>query len=336
MFTPKIPKEGAILRNYLTEPLDTSTDEDINSFENQYIAVMMPIDTILWFAKNNWKCPNNSLNRQILSEANWRNERQALLNYGKNLKINTKATLCSTFHNFSTSYLIWLEFTGPDQLKHKIDFYINEKSRDSTKTYAIKIIDGIPCEAVYNTIIGSSTIDPRIARKLNSIGSITWSGTAESKTQYKLNSYNQQKLFEKVAADCPFVELSPLDCFDDYLYRGDPGKLADYDLTVTLKDGSKIATRIDLKLLRELNFETIQMQNPHDAEIIIASALLDSSLIAGGRFSEPKSGIRVEETEEFKDFISLFKTALQQTPPQYIKIHNIDTDTGKVSYTFFG
>jgi hypothetical protein len=329
MFIPKTPAENTVLRSYLS-------DENATYFENQYIILTIPIDTILRLAANYWKCPKSVLNRQILSEADWYTERQALLNYGKNLKINTKAPLCSTSHKFGTSYLVWLEFTGPDLVMHKLDCYINEKSSANGNTQAIKVIDGIECENVYNDIINKNMISLTVARKLNSIGSITWSGTAESKTQYKLNSYNQQKLFEKVAADCPFVELRQLDCFDDYLYRGDPGQLADYDLTVALKDGSKITTRIDLKLLRDLDFETIQKQNPHDAEIIIASALLDSNLVAGWRFSEPESGIRVEETEEFKDFMILFKTALQQTPPQYIKIHNIDTSTGKVSYACFG
>ena len=335
MFIPKIPVEDTILRDYSVNSAIIDTNENINSFENQYITVIMPINTILWFAANNWKCPKSTINRQILSAADWETEKQALIAYGKNLKINTKASLCSTFNKNNTSYLIWLEFTGPDLIKHKLDIFMNEKSKDGTKIYAIKGIDGVLCDTIYNAIINNSVIDPRIAKKLNSIGSVTWTGTAESKTQYKLNSFRQQKLFEKTAAECPFVELRQLDCFDDYLYRGDPGQLADYDLTVTLKNGVKVTTRLDLKLLHDLSFESIEEQNPHDAEIILASALLDTGSVKGGRFFDPIDGIKIEDTEEFKKFIELFKTVLKANPRQYIKIYDIDTTTGKVTYSFF-
>ena len=336
MFIPKILVEGAVLRDYSVNSAIIDTNEDINSFENQYVTIMMPINTILWFTENLWKTPpGNATNRQILSAANWTLERAALLAYGKNLNINTKASLCSTYHTNGTSYLVWLEFTGPDHIKHKIDVYINEKSKDGTKTYAVKGIDGVPCDIIYDAIINNGVIAPRIAKKLNSIGSVTWVGSAEAKTQYKLNSFRQQKLFEKVADECQFVELRQLDCFDDYLYRGDPGQLADYDLTITLENGTKITTRLDLKLLHDLSFESIEKQNPHDAEIILASALLDAGSVKGGRIFNPVGNVRIEETKEFKHFIESFKSTLKANPKQYIKIYDIDTTTGKVTYSFF-
>ena len=331
MFIQKTLESSAILRDY--ESSEVALDENLNSFENQYVVLQIPTDRLLYLAQK-WKWPKNDKNPQLLPEGAWEAERTALLTYGKNLKINTKAELCGTFHTHGTSYLIWLEFTGPDNIYHKIDIYLNKKSIKG-ELYATKVIDGVPCQIVYDSIIHSKVIVPRIAKKLNSIGSVTWEGNAEGKTQYKLNSFIQQKLFEKAAEVCPFVELRQLDPFDDYLYRGDPGRLADYDLTIIRKDNTRVTTRIDLKLLHMLDHDTIKQQNYHDADVIIATALLDSSSIMGDRVDNFDVADRIENTEEFAEFMRLFKKTLEENPPKYIKIRHIDTDTGAVIYDFF-
>ena len=327
MFIQKTPTPNTILRSYLS-------NEDTTAFENQYIVLTMPLNTILWFAKNQWKCPKHAEHRQILSALDWQKEREALLAYDTNLKINTKAQLCSTYHTQGTSYLVWLEFTGPDSAVHKLDCYINEKSRDGKTTYAIKVVDGIECETVYTEIIAKGYINPAVARKLNSIGSITWDGSAESKTQYKLNSFCEQKCFEKAAAACPFVELRQLDCFDDFLYRGDPGSLADYDLTLILENGTKLTTRVDLKLLNNLDTIKDQTKKAHDAELLLAASLLTPDT-DGYWVKPPKHAVRIEHTKEFQIFMQLFENELKKHSHQYIKIHSIDTETGRVIYDFF-
>lgn len=331
MFVQKILTSDAILRDY-TKP-ESTLDESLTSFENQYILLHVSASRLIYLAQK-WSCPKNEDNRLILPEFAWKEEHAALLAYGKNLKINTKATLCGTSHTYGTSYLIWLEFTGPDNAEHRLDIYINEKSSKG-ELYATKVIDGVPCKTVYDSIIYNRTITPRIAKKLNSIGSVTWEGGAEGKVQYKLNSFSQQKLFEKAAEDCSFVELRQLDQYDDYLYKGDPGRLADYDLTIIREDGTKVTARVDLKLLYRLDFDTIEKQNRHDAEIIIATALLDTDHIMGKRVFNLEATNKLEDTKEFKEFMLLFKKTLKETPPQYIKINYINTETGKVIYDFF-
>jgi hypothetical protein len=334
MFIQKMLVANNIVRDYLADGPDLDINENPNSFENQYVVLTVPIERLLWLADKKWKWPKNDKNPQLLPEKLWMEERSALLAYGKNLKIATKAALCGTFHNYGTSYLIWLEFTGPDNIQHKIDIYINEKSSTGER-YATKVIDGVPCEYIYKSIIGAGIIVPRIAKKLNSIGSVTWDDSTEGKVQYKLNSFIQQKLFEKTAEDCPFVELRQLDPYDDYLYKGDPGRLADYDLTIIRKDGTKVTARVDLKLLHKLDFDIIEKQNRHDAEIIIATALLDADHIKGKRVFNLEVVDKIENTKEFEEFMLLFKKTLKETPPQYIKINYIDTETGKVTYNFF-
>ena len=322
MFIPNIPAENTVLRSYLY-------NEKATTFENQYLILDISISTFLHIAER-WKCPNFKDNRQILAVEHWKNEYQAFLAYGSSLVVNNKAQLCGTFYNtYGTSYLVWLEFTGPDEVMHRLDCFIRETDGNVTK-----VVDGISCEDVYTDITTKGYINPSVARKLNSIGSVTWDGTAESKTQYKLNSFRQQKLFEKVAAECSFVELKQLDCFDDFLYRGDPGRLADYDLTLILENGTRLTTRIDLKLLNDLNTLEEQKKKAHDAELLVASALLAPN-IKGQWVVPPKHAIHIEDLDEFKDFMKLFKAALVNEPPQYIKIHNIEPDTGRVIYEFF-
>ncbi len=319
MFIPKIP-ENAILRSYLY-------NTEATAFKNQYVSIVFNLQALLNKAQN-WYCPKSKENRQTLPASNWQIERQALIAYGDSLVINTNAQLCSTFHNKAgISYLVWLEFTGPDAIIHKLDCVVDETIGDITK-----IVDGIECETVYDDIITKGSINPSVAKKLNSIGSITWQGSAEAKTQYKLNSFRQQKCFEKAAEQCSFIELRQLDCFDDYLYRGDPGCIADYDLTLILDDGTRLTTRVDLKLLMDLN--TIQDQKAHDAELLIASALLTSD-IQGHWVKPPRHNCQIGKIDKFKQFMTLFKEELNKEASQYIKIHRIDPNTGKVVYDFF-
>lgn len=323
MFIPKTPAENAVSRSYLY-------DAKATAFENQYILLNSDTKTFLDEAQH-WNCPNSKNNRQILSSDNWRIEHEAFLAYGANLVVNAKAQLCGTFHNFGTSYLVWLEFTGPDKVVHKLDCFIKETT---SNLQVMKVIDGIECEAVYIDIITKGFIDPSVARKLGSIGSITWQNTAEAKTQYKLNSFVEQKCFERAAAECPFVELRQLDCFDDFLYRGDPGCLADYDLTLILENGTRLTTRIDLKLLNNLSTLPEQQKKAHDAELLIAAELL-TDLTNGYWVKRPKHATRIEHTQEFQKLIQMFEAELEKNPYKYINIHSIDINTGRVIYNFF-
>jgi hypothetical protein len=331
MFIKEILKEGLIVRDYTDVLIDDCIDLYQNSFENNYIVLSVPPRVVQFLAKN-WKCPRNELNRQVLSADLWEKERAALLAYGNDLNITQKAELCGTYYNFECpSYLIWLEFTGSDGVTHKLDAYINETSRKGD-IYATKVIDGVPCEEVYSSIINTGHINPKVAKRLNSIGSVKCVGSAEEKVQYKLNSWKQQTVFETAADDCSFVTLKQLDKFDNYLYKGDPGRLADYDLTIKCSDGTQITARVDLKLL--LNKLTLSDQVAHDAELLLASTLFTDEVF-GERRVNSSSNPKIEETAEFKEFMLRFKARLSEAKPCFIKINKIDTATGKVDYEFY-
>ena len=330
MFIQNLVNEHFIAHNYTDKLIEERLDSTPNSFENNYIELLIVPNRLQYLARS-WKCPKSQENRKVLSELDWENERAALLAYGSSLQINKRAELCGTFHKFGISYLIWLEFTGADGIKHKIDIFLNKTSK-SGKIYAEKIIDGVKCVDIYNCIIDNKPIDPIVAKKLNSIGSITWSGTAEEKVQYKLNSWKQQAIFEAAANSCSFVTLKQLDPFDNYLYKGDPGSLADYDLTLKCADGTEVSARIDLKLLKS-RF-TLQNQIAHDAVLLLASILCTDKIV-GKRIDQFNCAVKIEETQEFKKFMSVFKQKLRDAGNCFIKIKRIDTNTGKIDYEFF-
>lgn len=330
MFIHNLLKENTIARNYTDALIEDYIDENPNSFENNYIMLSITPSRLKYLAKD-WKCPKNADNRHLLPETEWEKERAALLAYGSDLKINQRAELCGTYHKYGTSYLIWLEFTGADSIKHKLDTFIRQSSSKG-ETYATKVIDGVECSAIYNTIISNKDINPIIAKKLNSIGSVKWTGSVETKVQYKLNSWKQQTIFEAAADELEFITLKQLDPNDNHLYKGDPGQLADYDLTVQLANSSKITARLDLKLL--LNSFTLSDQVAHDAEILVASTLLTNEIV-GERRSNHDCRVKIEETEEFKQLMLKFKQKLKEAGRCFIKINKINTETGAVDWEFF-
>lgn len=330
MFIHNLLKENTIARNYTDALIEDYIDKNPDSFENNYIMLSIAPSRLRYLAKD-WNCPKNTENRRLLPETEWEKERAALLAYGSDLKINQRAELCGTYHKYGTSYLVWLEFTGADGINHKLDTFIRQSSSKG-ETYATKVIDGVECSTIYNTIVSNKNINPIIAKKLNSIGSVKWTGTTESKVQYKLNSWKQQTIFEAAADELDFVTLKQLDANDNHLYKGDPGQLADYDLTLQLANGSKITTRLDLKLL--LDRLTLCDQAAHDAELLVASTLLTNEIV-GERRSNFDCNIKIEETEEFKQLMLKFKQKLQEAGQCFIKINKINTESGSVDWEFY-
>lgn len=156
------------------------------------------------------------------------------------------------------------------------------------------------------------------------IGAETWTGSAESKVQKKLNSYIQSTIFEK-ACDSVGIKYKQLDDFDNYLYRGNPGRLADYDLTFS--DGSTI--RIDLKLIQETT--DLATQNPHDAELLISSDWRTSDVKYHRVFGQAS----IENTVEFKKLLDAFREEQQAAGKCFIHINKIDLETGAVNYIKF-
>ena len=222
---------------------------------------------------------------------------------------------------------MWLVFTGVDNKKYLLDVYLNEKQL-SGKINCIKKIDprSPKCFDIYNSIVNDGVIDPSTAKLLPSIGSRTWTGSVENKVQKKLNSEVQSIIFEAACRTCD-IEYTRLDQFDDLLYAGDPGRLADYDLII---EGQKI--RIDLKLLENLTKEKFDQQNPHDAQLLVGSNWHSGDAACHRVIGLPA----VENSLKFKTLLQTFSKLLVDLGAVFLHIDKIDLDTGKVDFVKFG
>jgi len=323
-------------------------DRLVESYENsnytnvlieQFVKLYIEPWRFNYLAKS-WKCPKSEVNRAILSAEDWEKERQLFLAAGKNIVVNNTAEVCATAYNYGKSYLVWLEFIAPDNTVHKIDAWIQETGKNANfgkqGKNAEKFIDPRSplCQDIYDSIVNKGYIDPNIAKLLNSVGSLTWTGNKEQRVQKKLNSFIQQKLFEKAVdyaiKNCKInVVLLQLDKFDDYLYKGDPGKLADYDLRITTSTDI-FSARIDLKLLEDN--DTAKNQNPHDADLLIVSNWRDAKV----GFYRVTGNPGIEKTEEFQTILQLFNEMLISAGKCFIHISKIDEETGKVDFNMFG
>lgn len=311
------------------------TDLLIEDYAHELVDQWVKLNIEPWrynYLAQNWKCPNSKENRAILPEEQWKKEKEAFLACGKDVEVFDEAEICGTYYGpYGKTYLVWLEFWGQDGEMHTIDVWINENGKNVQN--AEKFIDPRSplCKDAYESIVSNGSIPAEIAELLPTIGSKTWTSSTENKVQKKLNSWKQQSIFEDVVNNSGLnIKLIKLDKFDDYLYRGDPGKLADYDLILTTKDGIEFKARIDLKLLEDN--ETSKDQNPHDAELLITSEWRTGA-VSSYRFSgEPG----IEDTEEFKTLLSLFNQALLAAGKCFLHINNIDLKTGKVDFALFG
>ena len=223
------------------------TDSLIEDYDNQLQNHWVNLSIEPWrfnYLAKNWKCPKDPENRAILPEAQWQKNLDLFLACDKAVRVNTKAEICRTSYGpYGKSYLVWLTFLDVDGVEHTMDVWISEQGKNTKN--AEKCIDSRSplCQDIYDAIVKNGRISPEIAKLLSTIGSKTWTGSTESKVQKKLNSHIQQKIFEEAANTCN-IKLIKLDPFDEHLYRGDPGRLADYDITI---EGQTV--RIDLKLL---------------------------------------------------------------------------------------
>jgi hypothetical protein len=277
------------------------------------------------FLAKKWKCPTNIENRSILSEADWNKKLKLFLACGNSVRVDKKAEICQTYYGqFGTSYLVWLTFLDASGNEQTIDVWLNEYGKNTKN--AEKYIDSRSplCQDVYDSILETGCISPEIAKLLPAIGSKTWTGSTEKRVQKKLNSYIQQSIFEKTAEECG-IPFKKLDKFDDYLYRGDPGCLADYDLTI---DNYKV--RVDVKLLESNS--TIAAQKPHDAVLLISSEYRT----ADTAYHRVCGEVGVETTQTFKDLLATFKNNLLAAGKCFLHIDKIDLETGAVDYVLFG
>ena len=277
------------------------------------------------FLAQKWKCPNNLENRSVLPEADWNKKLKLFLACGDRVRVDKKAEICQTYYGqFGKSYLVWLTFLDATGNKHTFDVWLDEYGKNTKN--AEKYIDSRSplCQNVYDSILKTNSISPETAKLLSTIGSKTWTGSTEQKVQKKLNSSIQQDIFEKAAKECG-VPFKKLDKFDDYLYRGDPGRLADYDLII---DNCQI--RVDVKLLESNS--TIAAQNPHDAVLLISSDYRTADIA----YHRVSGEVGVETTQTFKDLLATFKKNLLAAGKCFLHIDKIDLETGVVDYELFG
>jgi hypothetical protein len=304
------------------------TDFSIENFADQLQNHWVELNIEPWrynFLAKKWKCPNNTENRAILSEAAWNEKLKLFLDCGTSVRVDRKAEICRTsYGQFGTSYLVWLAFLDIAGNEHIIDVWISEYGKNTKN--AEKYIDSRSprCQDVYDSILKTSSISPELAKLLPTIGSKTWTGSTENKVQKKLNSNIQQDIFEKTAKECG-VSFIKLDKFDDRLYRGDPGCLADYDLII-----ENYKVRVDLKLL-ESNSKLAE-QKPHDAALLISSEYRT----ADTDYYRVCGEVGVETTQTFNNLLVAFKDNLLAAGKCFLHIDKIDLETGAVDYAVFG
>ena len=319
------------MTNY-TDTLINLTEEVI-PLRNNFVAIE-EIPTWRWkYMAENWKCPTNDRTRAILSAQDWELERTCFLNNLDTCTIENTADIISTSHSKkfgNTSYLIWLVFKTADGAEHMLDVWMPESGK-SARNVVKHIDDRSPtCQSVLDQILNSGQIDLSTARLLPDIGSITWEGTTETRVQKKLNSYIQTKIFmdtvqelsEKLNLD---ISVHQLDAFDDFLYKGDPGSLADIDLTINGQ-----TERVDLKLLKDL--DTLTSQKAHDATMLIGSNWKTANVTYLRLTGDPT----IENTSTFKLLLNTFKKNLIKAGACFIHIDKIDLNTGKVDFSKFG
>ena len=301
-----------------------SVADYIEPLQNHWVELSIESWRYNFLAKK-WKCPNNIENRSILSEADWNEKLKLFLACGNRVRVDKKAEICQTsYGQFGTSYLVWLTFLDATGNEQTIDVWLSEHGKNTKN--AEKYIDPRSplCQDVYDSILKTNSISPEIAKLLPTIGSKTWTGSTEKKVQKKLNSSIQQDIFEKTAKDCG-VPFKKLDKFDDYLYRGDPGCLADYDLII---DNCQI--RVDVKLLESNS--TIAVQKPHDAVLLISSEYRTADIA----YHRVRGEAGIETTQTFKDLLATFKKNLLAAGKCFLHIDKIDLETGAVDYRLFG
>ena len=305
---------------------DSLIEDYDNQLQNHWVNLSIEPWRFNYLVQNCWKTPpNNNENRALLSANEWQRKRELFLACGKNIQVADKAEICATSHkDGKKNYLVWLKFLDLSGNEHLIDFWINEFGKNTKN--AEKCIDPRSplCQDIYDAIVKNGRIPPEIAKLLPSIGSKTWTGSTESKVQKKLNSHTQQKIFEGAAETCN-VKLTKLDPFDEHLYRGDPGRLADYDITI---EGQTVRT--DLKLLESNH--TISQQKPHDAALLISSEWRTAE-VAHHRVCGEAS---IETTPKFQELLDIFKKNLVAAGKCFIHINKIDLETGVVDYVLFG
>lgn len=317
--------------NYTSSSAESA--ENVIPLRNNFV-VIEPIPTWRWkYMAKNWKCPYGDRTRALLSPQDWELERTCFLNSLDTCTIENTADIVSTNHSKefgNTSYLIWLVFTTADGTKHTLDIWMPEfgkHDRNVTK----HIDDRSPaCQLILDQILNSGQIDPSTAKLLPGIGSITWEGDTETKVQKKLNSYVQTKIFidtvQELSKNLKLnISVCQLDVFDDFLYKGDPGSLADIDLTI---DGQ--TERVDLKLLRDL--DTLNSQKAHDANMLLGSNWKTADV----SYLRLAGASTIENSSTFKILLDTFKNNLIKTGACFIHIDKIDSTTGKVYFSKFG
>ncbi len=321
--------------NYTDAVIKDYEEPETVELRNHYVILHIEPWRYNYLATNFWQCPNNDKNRKILPKSEWERCLQLFKACGKTVCVEPQAEICSILrYEGKTTYIVWLEFTGPDGYKYKFDVKISELDSKGNKNLEKHVDPRSPlCKDVYAALIKNKSLPPQLLQLLTTFGAETWEGSLAEKLQYKLNSFKQQECFEQaVKKHSKFVTAEQLDPNDDKLYRGDPGKLADYDLTFTFADNKTITCRVDLKLLP--NLDTLPTQNPHDAELLLGSTWKPKTKVAHCRIINNTQ--RIEESEEFQNLMDSFRRELAKAGKCFIGIKSIDMKSGEIDFFMFG
>lgn len=298
---------------------------DTGIVENNYLDLAIKPSELVWQANNRWKYFGGGWQYPgKLTEEEWNEARQAFIDAGDHVQIDKKADIIK---NLADVYTVWLGFTGADSAHYKIDVPIWKKNFKGSSNGDRRIDPRCPTVNDTRKKIIDRAITPEetliLEDILNSRPDFAHVDTIEEKLQYKLNGSVVETAFKYALRklNIPFKEL---DTYGDYIYKGSPGDLADFDIGL-----DRIVYRVDTKLIKSTDTSGVK-KLAHDADILITYSIDAQDVIVDIMNSKFDY---VVETEKFKELVQTLKDEMNSYDKPFIRIKSINTLTGEVEYS---
>ena len=270
-----------------------------------------------------------------LSEQDWTKTKDLFLELynHKQLKVLPEAEIISTLHteNGKTKYVVWLEFidTATNNI-YKLDVPIWKTNYDGNRINERHIDNNCPLvETVRNAILNNEMTAEDLETLIDIVNSRPDKlvKTPEGKVQYKLNGSLAEDIAVITANEVGLNLSDDLDPYNKYFYKGSPGNLSDFD--ITLDNGKKV--RVDIKLIKSDDTSKVE-KDAHDADYLICYNFNANRLVV----KKVKDSCQIDllADELFKKFMQKYpvnaKNILSKTP--LIQINSFNLETGKVDW----
>lgn len=231
-------------------------------------------------------------------------------------------------------WIVWLNFKDLegnlykiDVLLWKTDFYGNSNGDRKIDTKQCPL-----AATIRNKILDNSLMPKDIEILEDILNSRPDKIVTETlgKLQYKLNSLLPEDGLV-IAAKSKGIEISEdLDPYNQYIYKGSPGDLADFDITI---DGVKI--RVDVKLIETMDTSKVET-SAHDAQYLICWCWRNKEPLVK-QTSKPCM-IDLLQNKTFQDLMEEYKAVMLGLLKEYpfLRLQNLNRDTCEITYTTFG